>query len=101
MLTPDGLRASAEPYAGTDTRNPHAAELHRALGGQQSLLLQEETREIRLSDSTRFAEKARAAEVAVTAQLENEPIHAWQWLPGVHEARRAIDRIGELAVRHC
>ncbi len=94
MLTPEGLRTSGRQYAGTDLRHPHAAPLHGDLGGLPPLLLQVGTREVLLSDSTRFADKARAAGVEVTLEVEDGLIHVWQMFPGVPEADSAIERVG-------
>jgi acetyl esterase/lipase len=94
MLTVDGLRTSGRQYAGADLSNPLASPLHGELDGLPPLLLQVGTREILLSDSTRFADKARAAGVEVNLEVEEGLIHVWQMMPGVPEAQSAIDRIG-------
>jgi acetyl esterase/lipase len=48
-----------------------------------------------LDDSTRFAEKARAAGVAVELEVWNEMIHIWPYFAAIlPEARQAIDRMG-------
>jgi len=101
MLTPEGLRSSGKDYAAEDLSNPLAAPLHGDLEGLPPLLLQVGTREILLSDSTRFAEKAQAAGVDVTLEIEDGLIHVWQMLPGVPEAESAIDRIGVFIGQHC
>ncbi|MFK7916008.1 MAG: alpha/beta hydrolase [Pseudomonadales bacterium] len=101
MLTPDGLRTSGLQYAAGDLRNPLAAPLHGNPQGLPPLLLQVGTREILLSDSTRFAEKAQAAGVEVTLEIEDGLIHVWQMLPGVPEAESAIQRIGSFIERTC
>jgi acetyl esterase/lipase len=101
MLTPDGLRTSGQQYAGKDLRNPLAAPLYGDFEDLPPLLLQVGTREILLSDSTRFADKARAAGVEVTLEVEEGLIHVWQMLPGVPEAQAAIDRIGAFVARYC
>jgi acetyl esterase/lipase len=101
MLTPEGLRSSGRQYAGADLRNPLAAPLHGDLEDLPPLLLQVGTREILLSDSTRFAEKARAAGVEVTLEIEEGLIHVWHMLPGVPEAKNAIERVGAFIQRNC
>lgn len=101
MLTPDGLRESGKQYAADDLNNPLAAPLHGDPQGLPPLLLQVGTREILLSDSTRFAEKAQAAGVEVTLEIEEGLIHVWQMLPGVPEAESAIQRIGSFIERNC
>lgn len=100
MLNPEGLHATARDYAGNDLRNPLAAPLHGDLSGLPPLLLQVGTREILLSDSTRFAEKARAAGVDVTLQIEEGLIHVWQIFPDVPEAQDAVKRIGAFIICH-
>ncbi len=100
MLTPDGLRESGRLYAGNALRNPLAAPLHGDLQGLPPLLLQVGTREILLSDSTRFAEKAQKAGVDVTLEVSEGLIHVWQMLPGVPEADDAVRRIGAFIGRH-
>ena len=101
MLTLDGLRESGQQYASADLRNPLASPLHGDLSGLPPLLLQVGTREILLSDSTRFADKASAADVAVTLEVEEGLIHVWQMLPGVPEAEEAVQRIGSFVSTHC
>lgn len=101
MLTPEGLRSTGRQYAAADLRHPHAAPLHGDLDGLPPLLLQVGTREVLLSDSTRFAEKAQAAGVDVTLEVEAGLIHVWQMFPGVPEAQSAIQRIGSFIDRNC
>jgi epsilon-lactone hydrolase len=100
MLTVEGLRSTGRQYAVDDLRNPFAAPLHGDLAGLPPLLLQVGTREILLSDSTRLAEKARAAGVDVTLEIEDGLIHVWQMFPDVPEAQRAVERIGRFIDRH-
>lgn len=101
MLTPEGLRSSGRQYAAADLLNPLAAPLHGDLKNLPPLLLQVGTREILLSDSTRFAEKAQAAGVEVTLEIEDGLIHVWHMFPDVPEAQRAIERIGVFIERNC
>ncbi|MCA8905258.1 MAG: alpha/beta hydrolase [Hyphomonas sp.] len=101
MLTPDGLRVTGQQYAAGALRHPLAAPLHGALAGLPPLLLQVGTREVLLSDSTRFAEKARAAGVDVTLEIEEGLIHVWQMFPDVPEAQSAVQRIGAFIRANC
>ncbi len=101
MLTPEGLYSGGRQYAPDDLRNPLASPLHGALEGLPPLLLQVGTREVLLSDSTRFAEKARAANVATTLEVEEGLIHVWQFFPHLPEAQRAVERIGAFIKSCC
>ena len=101
VLTPEGLRLSSRQYAAADLRNPLAAPLHGELEDLPPLLLQVGTREVLLSDSTRFAEKAQAAGVEVALEIEDGLIHVWQMFPDVPEAQSAIERIGAFIRRNC
>ena len=101
ILTPAGLLDTGRQYAGEALRNPLAAPLHGDLQGLPPLLLQVGTRDVLLSDSTRFAEKARAAGVEVTLEIEEGLIHVWQMFPDVPEAQDAVARIGRFVARNC
>lgn len=101
MLTPQGLRSTGREYAAADVCHPFASPLLGDLAGLPPLLLQVGTREILLSDSTRFAEKARAAGVDVTLQVEEGLIHVWHVFPDVPEAQIAVERVGEFITCHC
>jgi acetyl esterase/lipase len=60
------------------------------------LLIQVGSDEALLSDSTSFAERARAAGVDVTLEVWPRMQHVWQFSANfVPEARQAIDKIGE------
>lgn len=101
MFTPDAVRASGRDYAENDLRNPLAAPLLGDPTGLPPLLLQVGTREVLLSDSTRFAEAAQAAGVDVTLEVEEGLIHVWQMFPDVPEAVAAIDRVGRFIRQRC
>lgn len=70
-----------------------------ALATLLALFLQVGTREILLSDSTRFGDKARSAGVDVTLKVEEGLVHVWQMFPDVPEA--AIGRVGAFIRHHC
>lgn len=101
MLSTDGLRSSGKDYAAVDLKNPLAAPLLGNLEGLPPLLIQVGTREILLSDSTRFADKARKAGVDTTLEVGEGLVHVWQMFPGVPEAETAIDRIGAFITNRC
>ncbi len=101
MLTSEGVRSSGREYADGQLHNPLASPLYGDLQHLPPLLLQVGTREILLSDSTRFAEKAQAAGVEVTLEIEDGLIHVWHMFPDIPEAQSAIKRIGEFIEHHC
>jgi len=101
MLTLAGLTESAAHYAPGDLLNPLASPLHGDLRGLPPLLLQVGTREILLSDSTRFARRAEAAGVDVTLDVEEGLIHVWQSFPDLPESRRSLERIGAFVRDRC
>lgn len=88
--------------AGTgNPRDPLAAPLHADLAGLPPLLIHVGDHETLLDDSTRFAEKARAAGVDVTLEIWDEMIHVFQLFAAeLPEARRAIDEIGVFLRKH-
>ena len=54
-----------------------------------------------LSDTTRAAERARAAGVEVTEEVWDEMFHVWHMFsPMLPEGRQAIERIGEWVRQH-
>jgi acetyl esterase/lipase len=81
---------------GADPRTPLAAPLYADLHGLPPLLIQVGTAEALLDDSTRLAERARAAGVDVTLDPWEDMIHVWQFFAEMlPEGQEAIDRIGE------
>ena len=78
--------------SGTDPLiSPLFAELH----GLPPILIHVGDHEVLLSDSTRFAEKAKAAGVDVTLKVWDEMIHVFQFFPMLPEGQQAIAEIGE------
>ncbi len=94
MITIAGLRDTAKTYAGNELRNPLAAPLYGNFKGLPPLLIQVGTREVLLDDSTRVADKARAAGVPVRLEIEEGAHHVWQATPHLPEAKDAVKRIG-------
>lgn len=93
----EGLHLAAEAYlGGADPRDPLASPLHADLSGLPPLLIQAGAAEMLLEDSTRVAERAKAAGVDVTLEVWDDMIHVWHAFAGMlPEGQQAIDRIGE------
>jgi acetyl esterase/lipase len=83
---------SARYYLGeTDPRTPLASPLYADLAGLPPLLIHVGADEVLLDDSTRLAEKARAAGVRVELKIWPVVPHAWQLAPHkVPEARQSL-----------
>ncbi|HEV2237077.1 MAG TPA: alpha/beta hydrolase [Ktedonobacterales bacterium] len=96
-LSPNGIAAAGQRYVGPegDTRAPLASPLYADLRGLPPTLIQVGDHEILLDDSTRLAERARAAGVAVTLEVWPEMWHVFEALAGyLPEADQAIGKIG-------
>lgn len=90
--------AAAFPYAAalylghTDARDPLASPVYAEFNGLPPLLIQVSDTEVLLDDSTRVAEKARAAGVDVTITIWPKLPHVFQiYAPFMPEANRALD----------
>lgn len=96
MVQFDALSKMAAHYTGgKDPKAPLASPLFAKLEGLPPLLIQVGTSETLLDDSTRLAEKARAAGVAVDLEKWEDMIHVFQAFGFIlPEAREAVDRIG-------
>ena len=69
---------------------------NRDLRGLPPLLIQVGTAETLLDDSTRLADRAKAAGVEVDLQIWEDMVHVWQiFAPILPEGQQAIDGIGE------
>jgi acetyl esterase/lipase len=89
------LRMAAMYLNGQNPRTPLAAPLHADLRGLPPMLIQVGTAETLLDDSTRLAERARAAGVDVTLEPWDDMIHVWQaFAMLLPEGQQAIDGIG-------
>jgi monoterpene epsilon-lactone hydrolase len=97
LVHKDRLQQMADAYlAGADARSPTASPLFANVRGLPPLLIHVGTAERLLDDSTRFAERARAAGVHVELEVWDDMIHVWHAFAFVlPEGQRAIDRIGE------
>src|SRR6266436_2274188 len=87
-----GVAHSARYYLGdTDPRNPLASPLYADLRGLPPLLIHVGADEVLRDDSTRLAERARAAGVLVDLKIWPVVPHAWQLVPHlVPEARQSL-----------
>jgi epsilon-lactone hydrolase len=86
------VAASAHYYLGdTDPRNPLASPLYADLAGLPPLLIHVGADEVLRDDSTRLAERARAASVSVELKIWPVVPHAWQLAPHlIPEARQSL-----------
>jgi len=102
VVQKEGLLGMAKLYlGGADTKSPLAAPLHADLRGLPPLLIQVGSAETLLDDSTRVAERAKAAGVKVDLEVWNEMIHVWQlFAPILPEGQEAIAKIGTFIREH-
>jgi acetyl esterase/lipase len=102
LVQAEGLKAMADQFlGGGDPRDPLAAPLYADPTGLPPILIQVGDHETLLDDSTRFAEKARAAGVNVTLDIAPEMIHVYQLTVGyTPEADAAVERIGSFVRQH-
>jgi len=79
---------------GENPRNPLASPIHADLKGLPPILILVGTAEVLLDDSTRFADRAKAAGVDITLDIWEEMIHIWPiyapFFPEGHEANQKI-----------
>ncbi len=102
MVHPTSSTAYSNLYlAGADAQAPLASPLFADLRGLPPLLILVGTSEVLLDDSTRFAEKAKAAGVSVELEVWDEMIHIWPYFAAIlPEARQAIERMGAFIETH-
>ncbi len=94
-------RMTREYMQGGDPKQPWASPLFADLTGLPPLLMQVGDAEVLLDDTTRAAEKARAAGVDVTVEVFPEMPHIFQTFAAIlPEAGPAIDKIGEYLKQH-
>jgi monoterpene epsilon-lactone hydrolase len=97
------ITALAKDYLGEggDLRDPLVSPLYADLTGLPPLLIQVGNRETVLSDSTLFADSARAAGVDVDLQVWDGMIHVFQMFgKELPEARQAVASIAEFLRQH-
>ena len=99
MFTPKGIRTGAQVYLGdADPRDPRASPLYAGLEGLPPTLIFASRQEILLDDSTRLAEKARAAGVKTELILADGVPHVWPvFLRLLPEGRLALDQVTRFA----
>src|SRR5207245_11808699 len=92
MFTARGLERAAEFYlAGADSRDPLASPVYAGLRGLPPLLIHVGADETLLDDSTRLAERARAAGVPVELTVWPVVPHEWQLFhPILPEGRQSL-----------
>jgi len=102
MIRRDNLLEGAKAYlGGADPRTPLAAPLYADLTGLPPLLIHVGSSETLLDDSTRLAERAKAAGVDVNLEVWDEMIHVFQFMAAMlPEGQQSIDRIGEFIREH-
>src|SRR5262249_52671034 len=97
------LQELADAYvpAGIDRTDPRVSPLFADLHGLPPLLIQVGSCETLLSDSTRIAEAAGAADVAVTLEVWPDMIHAFpMWNAHLAAGRSALANAGTFMRRH-
>jgi epsilon-lactone hydrolase len=100
---PSTISPTAARYLdGADPRNPMASPLYADLSGLPALLLHVGSDEVLLDDSTRLAERARAAGVRVELKLWPVVPHAWQIAQRrLPEARQSVREAADFLRDSC
>jgi epsilon-lactone hydrolase len=96
MVGIDNLNESAKAYyAGHDPKHPLISPLHADFHGLPPILIQVGEAEILLDDSTRVAERAKAAGVEVVLEQWEDMVHVWHVFAKIlPEGQQAIDKLG-------
>ena len=94
MIHLDMLEGAVADYAGdVSPDHPGVSPLFADLAGLPPMLIQVGSDEVLLDDSTRLAERAEAAGVHVSLEIEPDMWHVYQALAGfMPEANAAFDR---------
>lgn len=102
MITPDPLNGVGQMYAnGASLRDPLVSPLYGDLASLPPMLIHVGDHEVLLDDSTRLAERAKAAGVDTNLDVWPEMIHVWQFFaPMLPEATEAIGKIGAFIRSH-
>jgi len=91
------LNELADAYLppGMSRKNPRVSPLYADLRGFPPMLIQVGSAETLLSDATRLADRAGAADVRVTLEIWPHMIHAWPlWNAHLEPGRRALANAG-------
>jgi monoterpene epsilon-lactone hydrolase len=84
----------ARYFPGGDARNPYLSPLYGDVSGLPPTLFQVGATEMLLDDSTRMAEKMKAAGIAVTLEVWPKVWHVWQLMADqLPEGEKAIQNI--------
>jgi acetyl esterase/lipase len=102
MVDLAGLQRMASLYAGgQNLKNPLISPIYGDYKGLPPMLIQVGDAEILLDDSTRVAERAKAAGVKVELEAWPEMFHVWHVFAKIlPEGQQAIDRIGQYVLAH-
>jgi epsilon-lactone hydrolase len=97
IVTPETTQRYAKAYAGErSVKEPLISPLYADLAKLPPLLILVGDCERLLDDSTRLAEKARAAGTQVRIEIWNEMVHIWPFFAALlPEGRAAIERMAE------
>ncbi len=97
MVQGEGLKGMAKLYLGeVSPRAPLASPIYADLHGLPPLLIHVGDAEVLLDDSTRLADRAKAAGVDVRLEVWPEMIHVWHvFAPLLPEGQRGIEVVAE------
>lgn len=103
LITPAPTDLSASWYRGDHPADhPAISPILGTMEGLPPTLVQATSAEILESDSIRFAERARAAGVDVTLDIQDDLWHVWQLMaPVLPEARASLAATGAFVSAHC
>ena len=101
-VTRERLAALAKVYLGDlDPGAPLASPLYADLRGLPPLLMMVGSIEVLLDDSTRLADRSRAAGVDTTLEVWDDMPHNWQLFASIlPEGQRAVERLGDFIHKH-
>src|SRR5947207_7321044 len=103
LIHKEYLNELADAYlpAGMDRKDPRISSLYADLTNFPPMLIQVGSNETLLDDATGLAERAGAADVAVTLEIWPHMIHAWPlWNAHLEDGRRALASAGSFIRLH-